>query len=567
MADIFISYKREDRERVEPLVRLLETQGYTVWWDPTIIPGEEFASVIREALDEAACVIACWSRLSIESFWVRDEAGIGRDRGMLVPVSLDGTEPPLGFRQFQTANLSDWIGDPADPRIMLVVAGVHRLVGEPVRPEVIPPPLPAIEYDIAREHVMARMKAEQAHWDTIRKSRRKADFESFLVAYSDGHFAGPAQARLEQLEQREAGRSTSFIARIPRIELLGAGTLALVLVGLVLLWAQGVDIESEARMKAEAEAQAKAKIAADVKRQAEAIAADKVQHYEAQRKAEDAKRLADAEGVKKARLEQERMVAEFKRTTAIQETGGDQKADQTTMAPGRTFRDCDVCPEMVVLPAGEFMMGSDDYDEEGPRHKVTIRQPFAVGKFEVTFAEWEACLAGGGCARDWNPSDSGWGKGRRPVISSWHDANDYAAWMSRKTGKPYRLLSEAEWEYAARAGTTTKYAFGDTITASQAQYSANSTAAVGSFKANAFGIHDMHGNVWEWVEDNWHGDYQGAPQDGSAWHGSNTTRRVLRGGSWDLNFPVNLRSSSRISYPPHGANANFGFRIARTLDR
>ncbi|MBO0766976.1 MAG: formylglycine-generating enzyme family protein, partial [Hyphomicrobiaceae bacterium] len=148
---------------------------------------------------------------------------------------------------------------------------------------------------------------------------------------------------------------------------------------------------------------------------------------------------------------------------------------------------------MVVLAAGESTMGSNEYDSEKPPHRVKIARPFAVGKFEVTFAEWEACAAGGGCTGNRTPGDGGWGKGRRPVVNvSWHDAKEYVAWLSRKTGKTYRLLSEAEWEHAARAGTTTRYAFGDSIANSQAQYGVDKTAEVGTFAPNAWGLYDMH---------------------------------------------------------------------------
>jgi formylglycine-generating enzyme required for sulfatase activity len=227
---------------------------------------------------------------------------------------------------------------------------------------------------------------------------------------------------------------------------------------------------------------------------------------------------------------------------------------------------------MVEVAAGSFTMGSPP-DEAGrveviesPQHKVTIARPFAVGKFEVTFAEWEACVAGGGCTGNPWPSDQGWGRGRRPVINvSWHDAKAYVSWLSRKTGKGYRLLSEAEWEYAARAGTTTRFAFGDSIGKSQAQFGAKQTMAVGSFPPNPFGLHDMHGNVWEWVEDAWHNDYQGAPTDGSVWPGADLSKRVLRGGAWLNERLDELRSANRYWNPSDARRSYFGFRIARTL--
>jgi formylglycine-generating enzyme required for sulfatase activity len=147
---------------------------------------------------------------------------------------------------------------------------------------------------------------------------------------------------------------------------------------------------------------------------------------------------------------------------------------------------------------------------------------------------------------------------------SWHDAKEYVAWLSGKTGKTYRLLTEAEWEYAARAGTTTKYAFGDTITQSQAQFLTSSTATVGSFPANRFGLHDMHGNVLEWCEDNWHADYNGAPQDGSVWAGGDASLRVQRGGSW-AHYPDDLRSAHRDLDSTDDRDNVIGFRVARTL--
>ena len=250
--------------------------------------------------------------------------------------------------------------------------------------------------------------------------------------------------------------------------------------------------------------------------------------------------------------------------------------------PGEEFQDGDTCPEMVVLPAGSFTMGSppgekERDDDEGPQRSVAIPSAFAVGKFEVTFAEWEACVADGGCSA-YKPSDEGWGRGRLPVINvSWNDAKAYAAWLSKKTGKTYRLLSEAEWEYAARAGTTTPFSTGRTITTDQANFNGNftyngsrkgqyrqKTVSVGSFPANAFGLHDMHGNVWEWVEDCYHDSYNGAPSDGSAWIARNCSRRVLRGGSWS-GSPWFLRSAFRGWDFTIFRLSNNGLRVARTL--
>jgi formylglycine-generating enzyme required for sulfatase activity len=229
---------------------------------------------------------------------------------------------------------------------------------------------------------------------------------------------------------------------------------------------------------------------------------------------------------------------------------------------------------MMVVPAGDFTMGSNEYDSERPLRTVTIAKPFAVGKFEVTFDEWEACMASGGCLSNHRPSDAGWGRGRRPVIDvSWNDAQEYVTWLSRKTGKTYRLLTEAEWEYAARAGTTTKYPWGNDIGKGNAncngcgsQWDNKHSAPVGSFEANAFGLHDMHGNVWEWVEDTQHANYKGAPTDGAAWIDAafSQSSRILRGGSWDGNSTV-VRSANRNTASPHLRSHSFGFRVATTI--
>jgi len=242
---------------------------------------------------------------------------------------------------------------------------------------------------------------------------------------------------------------------------------------------------------------------------------------------------------------------------------------------GTVFRDGNDCPEMIVVPTGEFMMGSPESEQghsrrEGPQHRGTIARAFAVGKYAVTFDEWEACVAAGGCAHE--PEDEGWGRGRRPVINvSWEDAQAYVTWLAKKTGKPYRLPSEAEWEFAARAGRTTRYPWGDEPGTSHANFgdsgskrSGRRTAPVGSFEPNRFGLHDMIGNVWEWVQDCWNVSYHDAPSNGSAWTSGDCGRRVVRGGSWDSK-PELARTAFRGRNGPGYCDDDLGFRLARTL--
>ena len=242
------------------------------------------------------------------------------------------------------------------------------------------------------------------------------------------------------------------------------------------------------------------------------------------------------------------------------------------MMPGPIIKDCaDVCPELVVLPAGSFTMGSPADEEgrdpdEGPRRTVTFGSPFAMGKYEVTFAEYDACVADGGC--DYRPNDQGWGRGRRPVLDvSWNDAQFYVAWLSRKTGQRYFLPSEAEWEFAARAGSTSRWNTGDAIISDDANFNGalGRTVPVGGFPANAFGLFDTHGNVFEWVLDCDEVGYFGAPTDGAPALSGNCDNRIIRGGDY-TSPPQMARSALRgrgVALTRRGLV--LGFRVARAL--
>jgi formylglycine-generating enzyme required for sulfatase activity len=239
------------------------------------------------------------------------------------------------------------------------------------------------------------------------------------------------------------------------------------------------------------------------------------------------------------------------------------------------FKDCAQCPEMIVVPPGTFLMGSsqlelnkDRLDNMGPQRKVSIGYWLAVSRFEATFDEWDACAAHGDCD---GKITSPFGRGRLPVFNvSWDDAKRYVEWLARITRQPYRLLSEAEWEYAARAGSTTEYPWGNEVGKGNAvceicgtPWDKKQPAPVGSLAPNAFGLHDMHGNVFEWVED-CAGNYDQAPSDGSPLKSSDCTLRIVRGGSW-IRGAAEMRSSHRIRAAIELRNLNIGFRVARTL--
>ncbi len=257
---------------------------------------------------------------------------------------------------------------------------------------------------------------------------------------------------------------------------------------------------------------------------------------------------------------------------------------------GAVFQDAPFGPEMVVVPPGRFWMGSrkgEGYKGEYPQHEVTIPRAIAVGRYAVTFEEWDFAQAD----KEWRkitrvkprkPRDEGWGRDRRPVIDVlWEDAQAYAKWLSHKAGQPYRLLSEAEWEYCCRAGTSTHFWWGDEISTAQANYDGNSTfgngskgeyrqktVPVDSFQPNPWGLYQMHGNVWEWCEDVWHGSYEDKPEDlketADAWTTGDSGWRVLRGGSWII-YPGLLRAAARNRTDSGYRTSLAGFRVARTI--
>jgi serine/threonine-protein kinase len=249
---------------------------------------------------------------------------------------------------------------------------------------------------------------------------------------------------------------------------------------------------------------------------------------------------------------------------------------------GEAFSDCDVCPDMVVIAGGGFRMGSPP-DQEGaesneqPVHPVEVPR-FALGRTEVTFDEWRACVDDGGC--DFMPADEGWGTGRRPVVNvSWGDALAYLRWLSRRTGRDYRLPTEAEWEYAVRAGSGTRFHTGPCITSAQANFdgrrpigdcpqsgAVQRTMPVASYPENAFGLFDMHGNVREWTRDCWNDNYLGAPSDGSAWLTGDCSRPVIRGGSWRGSERA-ARSANRTRPSGSFTDAQTGFRAALDLEQ
>ena len=344
---------------------------------------------------------------------------------------------------------------------------------------------------------------------------------------------------------------------------------------------ESVDEAAAARAKASAEAEQWA---------AQTAAAVQVQRVNQVQS--ELKRLGRAIEVNGELSEQTRAaITDFERAKGLPESGA--VSDELLVAlrgsrqwpdpgPGARFSDCPGCPEMVVIPAGRFQMGSPSDEpqrqpSEGPRREVRVAA-FALARTEVTFAQWDGCLADGGCQH--RPADQGWGGGDRPVVDvSWNDAQAYLAWLRRKTGRDYQLPSEAQWEYAARGGTDTRVYPGSCISSDQANFNAmfpatgcaagqfrQQTLPVASFAANPFGLHDIHGNVWEWVQDCWNEDYRGAPEDDRPRLSGNCADGTVRGGAWhDWGYWV--RAAARYHFPRESRHPYGGFRPARVVER
>lgn len=358
--------------------------------------------------------------------------------------------------------------------------------------------------------VLPKDSAEQfelAFWESIKNSTHASDYEAYLKAYPNGRFAVLAKARLERLRTSAPAPAAPAPAAAPPAT-------------------PKVETPPERARSAPAPAREQARRAPAATPPAEPV------HPALVTPPPTAKPPAAA---------------------ALAES-----------------TDCPTCPAMIELPRGSFVMGSNSDDpSERPAHQVSINQPFAIGKYEVTLEQWGACVDAGACPRI--ASDANAPKNSPVRDVSWDDAQTYVKWLSKLSGKPYRLPTEAEWEYANRGGTSSRYWWGDQLVAGRANckgcgdpWRQEAPANVGSFAPNRFGLYDMNGSVWEWVSDCWHSSYKGAPADGSAWDDQYCRVRVIRGGSWrdGVSYMV---ASTRFKYDASVRYAQNGFRVVKDL--
>ena len=515
MVDVFISYPRSSRDKAEAIMLELDALGLDCFFDmENIDGGANFPDVIDRALRDSKAVLCCWSPLYFERPWCMIECRDALARNSMVPVAVEPFEalaPPADLRQVNWFDLCDWTGEDEHEGWSQTLHSLGKLVGRNLAPSL-------------KKTVFGGVPVEAEAPEARQAGRARADLLADLRATWAGF---PAKSDADSVQR--------FLERVRKVAA-----------------SSGIEFEVEHHLD-------------ELRRGAERRA-------EEARRGEAARRAREAAEAEASRREQEKR-----------------------SHPGAVWRDtipgmpAGACPEMVTIPPGAFLMGSPGSEEralaydgrEEPQHEVQIDYRLAVGNYPVTFAEWDAAIAAG--ARLDRSVDEGWGRDRRPVIGvSREDAMAYIAWLNSRlelTGSTgaYRLPSEAEWEFACRAGTTTPFSFGDTLTTAQANYNGETddnggnrrkTMPVGSFPANAFGLHDMHGNVWEWCEDVWNASYSesGRPDDGSAWLTGSVSRRVVRGGSWKVSA-LELRSAFRSSYSPIHRDNDIGFRLARTISR
>ncbi|MEX0645506.1 MAG: formylglycine-generating enzyme family protein [Parvularculaceae bacterium] len=502
---------------------------------------------------EVDAAIIVWSGASIGSPEIVKAAAAPLSCNALIPLSIGRIEAPAAFRHLEPVDFAGWNGDVLDERWRFVIDEIDRAAYAARLPPGAaalqsPPAAPTFRYPD----------------ETRRTGTRLLILASFgaMAAIVVGGFVMLAVTR--QAPPSPAGVAAVEQPLVAASEAAGA-----------------VAEESEAPLVA---------LASPVRAPVE-TATTPAEETATAAPAETTP-LPAAPTVKPSADKLAALIAESIDSTADVAMGASQVIEQApqevletppaapapTRAPGEIFRDCPACPEMSVAPAGRFSFGAPQSEPlrqaaEGPVKEIEIKKPFAIGAREVTFAEWDACVADGGCNAE-AAFDAGWGRGRRPAINvSWEDAQSYVRWLSAKTGGAYRLPTEEEWEYAARAGAETAFSFGPVVKPTQANFDAahpyggepaearNKTTPVGSYPKNAFGLYDMHGNVWEWVDDCWSANHAAAA---GAARAEGCKARVLKGGAWNTGG-WRLRAGHRIAKGATAREFDNGFRVVKEL--
>ena len=568
MTDIFISYSRNDVEVASTLARTLEALGYSVWWDMSgLHGGQAFAQVIQQKLGEAKCAIVIWSPDSVTSTWVHSEASFADSRGILLTAVYREAAAPMPFNTRHNENLRGWNGDVFDTEFQNLLKAVHRLCPVPTPSEKTNTSNPIKPQNIISDYPN-QSKTAEVSISGISTGTKAAGFGILAIAIvAAANFLIPPAPDAPPIVEPIVSNQIDIKATELALDLESAKQ-AFASDRLTLPANNNVLFFTRKILQANPTDQQAFSLLSRTSSRYHDLAKRRIEIKEygkAETYLNKSQQIIKEFKLSTLQPAQDQVEAKLKLALAANEKAKAEKAAQNKIysLENRLI--------LLPIPAGSFMMGGNaGKDYEKPVHKVTFNQPFWMGKTEITFDQYDAYAKAVGKAL---PSDEKWGRGTRPVVNvSWHDAQAYAKWLSDNNGQGLqcRLPSEAEWEYAARAGSTTKYFWGDALGKNRAncigcgsQWDKKKTAPVGSFPANRWGMHDMHGNVWEWVQDPWHENYNGAPSNGEVWHKNGDRNfRVLRGTSW-FNSPYGMRLSNRRGdLSPATRFRDIGFRIA-----
>ncbi len=505
MADIFLSYSRADRPIAQSIAGALEAEGFSVWWDKVLRAGQTYDEVTESMLRDSDVVIVLWSETSVKSKWVRAEATLGQRSSELVPAMIEEADRPIMFELTQTADLIGWDGDRNDPRWGEFVTDVKRSLDRHKAAAEAPETEAATSAAAPSASAQDDATIETVFWTSIKDAEDPADFEAYLKRYPQGHYSDLARNRLAAL-----GASSATPAATPKPE----------------PQPQPV-VEPPASTPSATKAKPEKK------------------------KSSPLPMILGGLVVVGA--------GAWFGLQALQ--GSSEPGTETDDSPpveNLPVIACEGCPEMVAIPAGRFQMGSPDSEakrsgNEGPVREVAL-SAFLISKSEVTWDEWQVCVDDGGCR-----AAQGSGAGATPVTGvNYEDAVAYAEWLSTKSDRRYRLPSEAQWEYAARAGTETAYWWGASYPGPGVVTSGPASAS--DLTENPFGLVGMLGNVREWVVDCYVNTYADAPNNERPVGSSNCARPVVRGGSW-RDGAAEHRAANRARFGRTIRDRSLGFRV------
>jgi formylglycine-generating enzyme required for sulfatase activity len=518
MADIFISYASEDRERASRIASVLESCGWSVWWDRKIVAGQAFDEAIERELEAAKCVIVLWSQESIDSEWVKNEAAVASERGVLVPALIDRVKLPLEFRRRQTADMVGWDGNTSQEGFQALCNGVAAKVAPGKSTALCPP----AAFPVHRSRPRFRWKWASVSAITV--------FLGLVVSWV--WFSNGDKSPTDDLADLVAGVYHGDVVSDAKGGSVSAVTLTITKMS-----------------------QRKVRVASDYQRLG-------VIEIELNRVGNT---IQSTGGRSLLLLEMEKNPPRLSFNPDGEVAYVGHRRSSSSPPHSKIYKNS-IGMEFVLIPSGSFTMGSNfGRESEKPPHHVEISQSFYLHKTEVTQGQWKKVMG------DTPSSFKECGDDCPVEQVSWDDVKEFIKKLNvMESTDKYRLPTEAEWEYAYRAEKTTEFSFGDDASnlGEYAWYDGNSKAAthrVSAKKPNPWGLYDMHGNVWEWVEDDWHDWYDGAPVGEQAWvDNPRDARRVIRGGSWE-SVDFDCRSSTRFGEKPASRSFSLGFRVAKSF--